>query len=68
MWPDLVSYTGPLALESNGLATVPRGPATGKVTHKLNSHIFSLPGQSPGRAVVLPPASALPSVSALAKY
>ena len=30
--------------------------------------IFSLPGRSPGRAIVLPPASALASASALAKW
>ena len=29
--------------------------------------IFSLPGQSPGRAIVLPPALALAAASALAK-
>ena len=32
-----------------------------------SSAIFSLPGQSPGRAIVLPPASVLGLASALAK-
>ena len=36
------------------------------LTHKINLSIFSLPGQSPGRAIVQPPASAA-AVVALAK-
>ena len=36
---------------------------SGYMYHKA---LFSLPGRSPGRAVVLPPASALALVSALA--
>ena len=38
----------------------------------MSSHFFRSPGRNPGRAIVLPPASALvlasASVSALAKY
>ena len=49
MWPDRVSSPGPLALESDALPTVLRGPAdkTDKVACAPNEKTYQ-PGKPPG--------------------
>ena len=54
MWPDRVSNTGPLTLDSDPLPSAPRGSATTSVISKIGSYCTVL-----GFSAVLAPPSAV---------